>query len=190
MIAQPISKEEMGRVKVVTLALMKRIRRKGIDDLMDFMSESNFFTSPASTMYHGNFPGGLAKHSLEVYAMFTKRLDDCRITIPEDSRVIGAICHDFCKIDTYIENRLKSGNLSDTKPYKVEDDFPVGHGEKSVMVVQRYVQLSCQEMAMIRWHMGNDDPAWEDYKERVEQQYPEAILLQDADREVSKLKGY
>ena len=42
--------------------------------------------------------------------------------------------------------------------YKIQWDknnkFPVGHGEKSIMVMQRFIKLKRREMLAIRWHMG------------------------------------
>ena len=41
--------------------------RDGIDDLIEYLeTETDFFTAPASTQYHGAVPGGLVAHSLAV----------------------------------------------------------------------------------------------------------------------------
>jgi hypothetical protein len=37
--------------------------------------------------------------------------------------------------------------------YKVEDQLPLGHGEKSVILLQKFIDLSVDEMLAIRWHM-------------------------------------
>jgi len=41
----------------------------------------------------------------------------------------------------------------------------------------------------MRWHMGHNDPAWKDYQEKVEKLFPEVILFQHADKEISTLYG-
>ena len=47
----------------------EKIRRDGSEKLLDYLCSDNcdFFTAPASTRYHGAYPGGLLEHSLNVY---------------------------------------------------------------------------------------------------------------------------
>ena len=45
----------------------ENIHREGIDNLMEFLYQSDFFKSPASTKYHGSYEGGLVEHSINVY---------------------------------------------------------------------------------------------------------------------------
>lgn len=42
--------------------------------------------------------------------------------------------------------------------YSVNDQFPIGHGEKSVIVIQKFIQLEDFEALAIRWHMSAFDP--------------------------------
>ena len=44
-----------------------KIKREGLDKLLDWLEKSDFYEAPASTKYHGNFAGGLLEHSLNVY---------------------------------------------------------------------------------------------------------------------------
>lgn len=43
------------------------IHRDGLEDLLDWLMKADFFTAPASTIYHGAYAGGLCQHSLDVY---------------------------------------------------------------------------------------------------------------------------
>lgn len=43
--------------------------------------------------------------------------------------------------------------------YKVDDTFPLGHGEKSLYIVSWHFALSPAEALAIRWHLGGFDPA-------------------------------
>jgi len=168
----------------ITSALVST-NRKGIENLINWFEKSNFFTSPASTRFHGNYEGGLALHSFEVYRVFNESVKRYGLNISNESALIAGICHDCCKINQYVANKLKKGNLSEAKPYKVEDNFPFGHGEKSVLLASRYLELTDSESLMIRWHMGYEDPLWNDYKDKVEEKFPEVVLFQHADKEVS-----
>ena len=40
-------------------AEMAKIHRTGIEDLMTYIRQSDFFTAPASTRFHLSCPGGL-----------------------------------------------------------------------------------------------------------------------------------
>jgi hypothetical protein len=42
--------------------------------------------------------------------------------------------------------------------YSTEDSFPIGHGEKAVILVSKFVTLTDAEALAIRWHMGAFDP--------------------------------
>ena len=49
------------------LELLDATDRQGIDEVMEWLRGSAFFLAPASTNFHGNYEGGLADHSLNVY---------------------------------------------------------------------------------------------------------------------------
>ncbi len=168
--------------------LLGDVKRQGIENLVGFLEDSDFFTAPASTKFHGNYKGGLAAHSYEVYKEFERDVLHYQLNVPSDSIILTGICHDFCKIGLYKPNPLKNGKVSDSKPYKIEDNFPLGHGEKSVAILLRYIKLTEQEALIIRWHMGRYDPAYEQYEERVEEKFPEVILFHNVDKEVSKIR--
>ena len=42
---------------------LKKIKRNGIDNLIEWLEKSDFFIAPASTRFHSNKKGGLAEHS-------------------------------------------------------------------------------------------------------------------------------
>lgn len=137
--------------------------RPGVDRLLSYLEwETDFFTAPASTKYHGSFEGGLVKHSLDVFrwlvrfgAIVSSKLDG----VPFNSIAIAALLHDICKANFYematrnVKNQT-TGQWEQVPYYSINDQFPVGHGEKSVMIAQRFISLSDEELAAIRWHMG------------------------------------
>ena len=88
------------------LDLLDKTDRQGIDEVMDWLKGSGFFTAPASTHFHGNYEGGLAEHSLNVYtAAMRLRSTALSLTpsleeqLPEDSVAIATLLHDICKAD-------------------------------------------------------------------------------------------
>ena len=152
------------------IELLKSTERERIDKVIDYLeNKSDFFTAPASTAFHGNYPGGLAEHSLNVYevAMKVKKAmvemkSELIDRIPDESVAIVALLHDLCKTNVYkIEkkNRKVNGRWEEYDGYGVDySKFPLGHGEKSViMLLSLGFPLTRDEMMAIRWHMS----AWE-----------------------------
>lgn len=165
------------------LGLLKSVKREGMDKLVEFLEspECDFFRAPASTQYHLHIRGGLAQHSLNVYHTFVRLIDLFNFKIDRDSVIVTALLHDFCKINLYKNNLLKSGKLSESKPYTTQDLFPAGHGEKSVIQIQNWIDLTESECLMIRWHYGTFDRAFNQYADRIFKLCPEAFLFFQAD---------
>lgn len=139
-----------------------QIHRAGAAELLEWLESTDFFTAPASTKYHGNYPGGLVEHSLNVYY---ELIGGGRVAgVPTaESYAIVALLHDICKADYYAESTKRQKNSDgvwETVPcYTVREKFPFGHGEKSAFLVQRYMALTDAEALAIRWHMGAYDDA-------------------------------
>ena len=57
------------------LELVSGIKRPGIEGLMDWLERSDFYTAPASSRFHGSYPGGLLEHSLNVYDELRRLLE-------------------------------------------------------------------------------------------------------------------
>ena len=99
------------------LKLLDATDREGIDEVMDWMNQSDFFVAPASTNFHGNYEGGLAEHSINVYTA-AMRLRATAVSLnpsleerlPQDSIAIATLLHDICKADVYKETKKKRQN--------------------------------------------------------------------------------
>lgn len=141
------------------IELLKSTNRDGIDNLINFLEKTDFFKSPASTKFHNNFEGGLLAHSLNVYDAL-KQLVGSKWN--DDTVIVVALLHDICKINTYkIDYRNKKDETGTwvKEPYFTIDDLmPLGHGEKSVMLISEFIKLSKEELYAIRWHMGGFEP--------------------------------
>jgi hypothetical protein len=172
--------------------LLKQVRREGISDLIRFLETLDFFVAPASAAFHGNFKGGLVEHSLKVFEILQHKVKTCVVPIDAKSEtlIIIALLHDICKTNIYKidyrNNKNERGVWERIPYYTLEDELPLGHGEKSVMMVTDYIKLSLEEKFCIRWHMGFSEPK-ENYKflGRAYTKYPLALLLSEADLEAS-----
>lgn len=150
------------REKITKLLLATK--REGVEDLVAYMDEIGFFTAPASTQFHGAYEGALAEHSLNVleYAdkLASKWLskDDYKALYP--SIVISALLHDLGKCGQfgkplYVPNILKSGKVSDAKPYEQNKDLmTLPHEVVSCIEATKYIDLTEDEQRAIAWHNG------------------------------------
>lgn len=142
--------------KELIIRLVKSIKREGIDNLMQYLESSDFFIAPCSTTFHLSSEGGLAQHSINVYQLFLEKSKRYNLETPIDSILICGLFHDICKTNFYIKKPKwfkENGKWIQKEVYAVEDKLPLGHGEKSVMILQEFIKLTDEEKLAIRWHM-------------------------------------
>lgn len=130
-------------------------KRDGVRELVNWLAKTDFFKAPASTQYHENYEGGLCEHSVIVYQKLKKYFGD---KIDDDTAIIIALFHDVCKTRYYdvdYRNRKNEKGVWEKVPVYITNDlFPYGHGEKSVYLVSKFIDLTDDEAMAIRWHMG------------------------------------
>lgn len=197
--------------------LLNTVRRDGVEKLLYYIQKNtDFYKAPASTKFHLACAGGLLQHSLNVYeCLIAKRESsvwkDVLKDIPDESLIIIALLHDLCKANFYTKGtknqktydpkkvaaaeawQRKHDAQGDfiwetVKTYQVDDQLPLGHGEKSVMLIQCYIRLTMQEVMAIRWHMGFSEAKenWNMLGSAMEK-YPIVLAIHEADLEASKL---
>ena len=128
-----------------------------------------------------------------------------------DSIAIIALLHDLCKANMYVvEYRNKKSyeaeDLKKAQPreikkdnmgqfvwisaptYTINEEEPLGHGDKSVIIAMRYIKLKPEEEAAIRWHMGFSG-AKEEYRQlgAAMEKYPIVLAMHEADMEDSNV---
>ena len=113
----------------------KNVQRPGAEKLLAWMETTDFFTAPASTRFHAAYEGGLLDHSMNVYnVLISKHFDPASDDI--ESFTIVSLLHDLCKAGFYkteLRNRKNDrGEWEKVPVYTVDDQFPYGHGEKSL----------------------------------------------------------
>lgn len=138
------------------------VKREGIWELTEWLANTDFFTAPASTRYHGCFEGGLAMHSLNVYAQLKKLCRCYQCDASDETIAIVSLFHDLCKVGCYkteMRWRKDANNQWEQYPtWKFEEDFAYGgHGSKSVFLVQSFMKLTPEEASAINCHMGQWD---------------------------------
>ena len=147
------------------------IQREGSKELLDWLQKTDFFTAPASTKFHCACEQGLLMHSLSVYHTLVERY--------------------FYKVSTRNVKNEETGQWEKRPYYAVEDQFPYGHGEKSVFLIERFMRLKTSEAAAIRWHMGGFDDSVKGGSFALSlafEKYPLAVKLHLADLESTYLR--
>ena len=122
----------------------KNVTRPGADRLLKWLEGTDFFTAPASTKFHGACECGLVMHSINVYNAMMQHF----FTEEEDNPETFAVCallHDVCKANFYkvstrnVKNDA-TGQWEKVPFYQVADQLPYGHGEKSVYLIEHFMQ--------------------------------------------------
>jgi hypothetical protein len=193
----------LENIKNQILNLWKQVDRPGVDKLIEFLETSDFFTAPCSTQYHLAKEGGLAWHSLNVYNCLLDKAVKYSGKVEEfpevkmETVIICALGHDLCKANYYgTEKKWRKdarGQWESYEAYCVKDQLPLGHGEKSVSILQDFIPLTDVEKLAIRWHMCAFDasihfnyPNGYAFREAVKV-HPLVTLLFTADYEASNI---
>lgn len=134
------------------------IHRDGIENLLSWLETTDFYTAPASAKYHSCFPGGLCLHSLNVHKRIVTKVSSGD-GIDKERLAIVSLFHDLCKANFYKQDlrntKDERGQWIKVPYYTFDDQFPLGHGEKSLFLIQRHIELTNDEALAVRWHMGN-----------------------------------
>lgn len=174
----------------------ENIHREGALQFLDYLESlnSDFFTAPASTRFHGDYSGGLVEHSLNVYYCLKDYLNRNRVkeeyglNYTDETIALVSLLHDVCKINVYktsTRNKKINGEWQQVPFYEFDDQIPYGHGEKSVYMITPFIKLTREEAFAIRYHMGfsGSDPV--NNVGKSFEMFPLAFALSTADMEAT-----
>ena len=165
------------------------------DTLLSFIDTTDFYIAPASTKYHGAFKFGLLQHSLLVTMILCEKSMSWMYKdlpgITAENVIISATMHDICKADYYVEQQKwrkdLNGKWESYSGWTVEEAFPCGHGDKSVILLNRCYKSNPHIDLAVRWHMGllsTNNP--QDFGKAASKS-PLTLLLHTADFEATYL---
>lgn len=161
------------------------------DRFLSWISQTDFFTAPASTRFHGSFEGGLCEHHIDVYneTVDLLTLEKFKNVNPVSAYLV-ALVHDFCKIgvyESYMRNvkNDETGRWEQVQSFRYDKpQYPFGHGVTSMYLANQFIRLTREEALAIRWHMSEYNCCENELSELQEarDRYPLVLLLQTADR--------
>ena len=157
-----------------------------IEKVLPWLKENEFFDAPASTRFHGAYPGGLFDHSYAVTKRLIELTNNCKLKWErKESPFIVGMFHDLCKFDCYVRTDEYEG---DPIKYKHNESMVLeGHGAKSVMLLAQFFPLTEEEILCIRYHMGayeKDD--WNGFDKAIKR-YETVLYTHTADQLASKV---
>jgi len=163
-----LPEEEIAELRKTFETQLRSTCREGVEELLEWLAtETDFYTAPASATKHGAVVGGLLKHSVYVLKYLRNFIKPLGDAIPDDSVIVVALLHDLCKANFYTIRtknvRVGDRQWEEQEYFAIEDQLPLGHGEKSAMLAQRFIELTDDELLAIRWHMGGFDDAARQY---------------------------
>lgn len=171
-------KFELENVKKTILEMCDYVieNKEEAEAMKKWMDEHDFWKSPASTRFHGNFESGLCVHTLMVIVQalrFAKSVcENFQITplaekfeFTAEDIFVACLCHDFCKAGSYgIEYRNSkdyAGNWVKKPYYKTREDLRnLGHGNESVLCLLETMPSFIKRrpvLEAISRHMGFSD---------------------------------
>jgi hypothetical protein len=154
------------------------------EEFIDWLNTNGFFTKPAAIKHHGNYEGGLFDHSLAVAQSLLTLTGALNLKwqTPHSPFIVGMF-HDLCKVDDYIFKYEDSGKFFEYNNDKILN----GHGDKSLIILSRFLKLTEEEILCIRYHMGayqTDD--WNSYDKAI-RKYETVLWTHTADMYASKV---
>lgn len=134
--------DDIERNKREISSLLLKTKREGIENVLLYLEESDFYQAPSSIYRHHNWRGGLAEHCLGVYKIASELNNE----LSHDSLVIAGILHDICKASKLYYDA--DGNIHRRHTHIK------GHGRRSIKLLERCgLSLTEDERLAIRWHM-------------------------------------
>ena len=130
--------------------------------IKDSLFKMKFYFAKASRNYHCNFDGGLLIHTLNIIQCLEHltKVNNLKWCHKRSPFIVG-LCHDLCKatqyelnvdlIDTQPQHYIDTDNIDN---HDIEVDLYNGHGSKSAMIASTMLILTKEELACIRYHMG------------------------------------
>lgn len=168
-------------------SLKKKVvkRKKEFDAFIGMLEkDTSWLTSPASTKFHLNTPGGLLEHSVGVCETLLKLRECLAPQLSEESCVIVGLLHDVGKIGMpgkprYLKNDVQWEIEKRGMTYKINpEEVYMGLAARSLYLIAKYIPLSDSEAQAILYHDGQ---YVEGNKEVAHHEMPLTLLAHYAD---------
>lgn len=151
-------------------------------EFFNYIEGRGFEVLPASLSHHLNTAGGLLIHSVNVTEALLNLTEGMNLDWGMDrSPYVIGLCHDLCKLEFYKQEEGKFVH-NDSPEYNLG-----GHGMLSLVLAQKFLHLTDEEMNCIRFHMGAyEQKDWSMFDAAIKK-YPNVLYTHTADMIASKV---
>lgn len=181
----------LEKYKLFKVALHNMEWSNDTDNLFDYIENRGFTELPASLNHHLSGQGGLLIHSVNVAKSLTELTEKLNLKWgrPESPIIVG-LFHDLCKLEFYKVKTNHDPREGETVRFEHNDspEFDLGgHGMLSVVLAQRFIKLTDEELHCIRFHMGAyEQKDWSKFDAAIKK-YPNVLYTHTADMIASKI---
>lgn len=130
-----------------------------LNELLDYLANTDFYYAPAARLYHDNYPGGLYDHCKSVYSELLNFRTKMNKNWTDLEMFIIAFGHDLCKVGLYTDEIDYNGVIT----YRYDESHTKDHGTESLRILAGIIPNLINERVAnsIVCHMGlwtNDFP--------------------------------
>lgn len=149
--------------------LQHYIEREGIEDLLEYLEQTDLKTAPASSKYSLSEVGGLVQHSINVFLkmveLFKAEYGEEDFPYSKESIALVSLLHDISKVNYYeiaVRNvKNDDGEWVKEHYYKVKDQenrmFYGNQAQNSIYILNSFFHLTYEEEIAILYHAGTFD---------------------------------
>lgn len=153
------------------------IKREGAEELFAWLLKSGFFEAPVSDRGYGAKKGALVERAVDTYRFLADANMRLKTPYSDESIAIVGLLGDIYLTNAFRETTKKrkteDGKWETVPAYEKVNNFLVGAGEKSVIMLQSFFRsqfvpvkgenavksgMTNDEIMAIRWHLGESDP--------------------------------
>lgn len=164
--------------------LRTEIKREGVEQLIEYLKGSDFYTAPATTQYGLSVEGGLCQHALDIYSIMLQLADlyapknkegirngatiDDDYAFTDENIAVVALLSQLTKMQCFVKDKKNvkvNGKWEEQEYWRWDEQFKyTGRGAKSVFIIQQFMKIWAEEAQAIGFMMmGRDNPLSSNY---------------------------
>ena len=157
--------------------LRTTIKRDGVEQIIEYLKGSDFYTAPATTRYGLSVEGGLCQFTLDIYSIMMqladlyapKNKDEVRNgntiedegAFTDENIAVVALLSQLAKMQCYVKDKRNvkvNGKWEEQEYWRWNEQFKYpGCGTKSVFIIQQFMKLWAEEAQAIGFMMMGRD---------------------------------
>lgn len=181
--------KDIEQIKEEVKFALLSVKRKGMQEFVKFLLTTDYFTAPASANHHLSKPSGLLEHHYNIYNALIEKNKMFKLGLKEETIILTSLLHDVCKCGLYME--VSNG-------YEINKNIQSkGHAKLSLNRIKKFIALTDEEEAMIKYHMGTfgvdnvgylNEYTTQEIHDAIKR-FPSVQIFASTDMEVTQMEG-